>query len=296
MAKGYVPVDRDQQFLVPPDMREWLPKGHLVWWLLEVVERMDTKALHRQRRRGAQGRSGYDPDMLLALLVYAYCTKVRSSRQVERLCETDVAYRVICAGHVPDHTTIARFRQAHAPLCRQFFAQVLEICAQAGLAQVGVVALDGTKVVANASKGANRDRAWLEAEVAAMFEEAQSTDDEEDRRHGARRGDELPDGLADPKGRQARLQAAMEALAEREQGPNRRDRAELWRAHAERAEHKLAVARQRWAEHLASKKSQGMKPRLPAGKEAARIEANLARARAKAQAAKEAQKVAQVGP
>ncbi len=295
MAKGYVPVDRDQQFLVPPDMREWLPKGHLVWWLLEVVERMDTKELHRQRRRGAQGRRGYDPDMLLALLVYAYCTKVRSSRQVERLCETDVAYRVICAGHVPDHTTIARFRQAHAPLCRQFFAQVLEICAQAGLAQVGVVSLDGTKVVANASKAANRDRVWLEAEVAAMFEEAQSTDDEEDRRYGPRRGDELPEGLADPTGRRARLQAAMEVLAEREQH-NKRDRAELWRAHAGRAEQKLAIARRQWAEHLASKAPQGMKPRLPAGSEVARTEANVARARAKAQAAKEVQKAANAGP
>src|ERR1700733_7083934 len=148
MAKGYIPVNRDQQFLVPPDMREWLPKGHLVWWILDVVDRLDTKALHRQRRRGGQGRAGYDPDMLLALLVYAYCTKVRSSRQIERLCETDIAYRVVCAGHVPDHSTIARFRQAHAPLCRQLFAQVLEICARAGLAQVGVVALDGTKVTA----------------------------------------------------------------------------------------------------------------------------------------------------
>jgi transposase len=141
MAKGYIPVDRDQLFLVPPDMKQWLPKDHLVWWVLEVVGRLDTTALHRSRRRGAQGREGYDPDMLLALLVYAYCTKVRSSRQVERLCETDVAYRVICAGHTPDHTTIARFRQAHAPLCRQLFTQVLEICAAAGLAQVGVVGL-----------------------------------------------------------------------------------------------------------------------------------------------------------
>jgi transposase len=285
MAKGYIPANRDQQFLVPPDMREWLPKGHLVWWILDVVDRLDTKALHRQRRRGGQGRAGYDPDMLLALLVYAYCTKVRSSRQIERLCETDIAYRVVCAGHVPDHSTIARFRQAHAPLCRQLFAQVLEICARAGLAQVGVVALDGTKVTANASKDANRSRAQLEAEVAAMFAEAQSTDDEEDSRHGPQRGDELPEGLASAEGRKARLEQALGKLAERE-ACYRRDKAVIWRARAEQTEQKLAAARQRWAEHQATKKSQGMKPRLPEGKEVARIEANLARARARAQAAK----------
>ena len=86
-----------------------------------MVERLDTSELHRGRRRGGAGRAGYDPDMLLALLVYAYCTKVRSSRQIERLCETDVAYRVICANRAPDHTTIARFRQEHAPLAARLF-------------------------------------------------------------------------------------------------------------------------------------------------------------------------------
>ena len=191
MAKGYIPVNRDQQFLFPPDMRDWLGKDHFVWWLLDVVSRLDTKELHRLRRVGGQGRTGYDPDMMLALLLYAYTHKVRSSREVERLCETDVAFRVICAGHVPDHTTIARFRQDHAPLCEKLFAQVLGICAAAGLAQVGVVALDGTKLVANASKGANRSRAQLqaqraqlEAEIKEMFAQAQAADDDEDNRFG----------------------------------------------------------------------------------------------------------------
>ncbi len=132
MAKGYIPVNRDQQFLFPPDMREWLGKDHFVWWLLDVVARLDTKELHKLRRRGAQGRTGYDRDMMLALLLYAYTHKVRSSREIERLCQTDVAFRVICAGNAPDHSTIARFRQDQAALCEKLFAQVLELCAWPG--------------------------------------------------------------------------------------------------------------------------------------------------------------------
>lgn len=247
MARDYIPVDRDQQFLLPPDMREWLPANHLVWWLLEVVARLDTTALHASRRRGGQGRAGYDPDMLLALLVYAYCTKVRSSRQIERLCETDVAFRVICAGRAPDHSTIARFRQEQAKTARRLFADVLELCAQAGLAQVGVVALDGTKIAANASKSASRDRRWLESQIAEMFDEADHTDRDEDDRFGPRRGDEVPDDLADPARRRARLQAALEELERREEhgGENR---SQTWQRHLVAAQQSLAAARQRWAE------------------------------------------------
>ena len=118
MAFEYVPVDRDQQFLLPPDVREWLPSTHLVWFVLDVVARVDTSRLHARHRRDGVGRRAYDPDMLLALLVYAYCTGQRSSRQIERLCEVDVAYRVICANSVPDHTTIARIiNEMHRHLC-----------------------------------------------------------------------------------------------------------------------------------------------------------------------------------
>jgi len=290
MAKGYIPVNRDQQFLLPPDMRDWLPKDHFVWWLVDVVGRLDTKELHRLRRAGAQGRTGYDPDMLLSLLLYAYTHKVRSSREIERLCETDVAFRVICAGHAPDHTTIARFRQAHAPLCEELFAQVLEICAAAGLAQVGVVALDGTKVAANASKDANRSRAQLEAqraqleaEIKEMFAQAEQADVDEDDRFGPRRGDELPAGLAGPEGRMAALDAALAKLAEHE-ARHRPNKAKVWRARVDLTEQKLAAARAAWAARQATKDRRGMKPRYPEGQQVARIEANLARARAKAKA------------
>jgi transposase len=201
MAFSYLPVDRDQAFLLPPDLRDWLPPGHLVWFVLEVVERVDTSALHERHPRDGVGRRAYDPDMVLALLVYAYCGGVRSSRQIERLCEVDVAFRVICANHVPDHTTVARFRQDHQPVAVRLFTDVLALCAAAGLATVGRIAVDGTKMAANASLKANRTRQQLEAEVAAMFADAADTDAREDALFGDARGDELPDDLVDPRHR-----------------------------------------------------------------------------------------------
>ncbi len=275
MARDYIPVDRDQQFLLPPDMREWLPENHLVWWLLEVVARLDTTGLHASRRRGAQGRAGYDPDMLLALLVYAYCTKVRSSRQIERLCETDVAFRVISAGRVPDHSTIARFRQEHAKTARRLFADVLDLCAKAGLAQVGVVSLDGTKIAANASKGANRDRRWLEGQIAEMFDEAEAVDRDEEDRYGPRRGDELPDDLADRHRRRARLEAVLEQLKDRRQDAERRS--QKWQRHVAQAEARLAAERQRWQAAQAAKDPArpGAPAKYPEGSRVAYLQAQV---------------------
>lgn len=286
MARDYIPVDRDQLFLIPPDMREWLPENHLVWWLLAVVERLDTTVLHRSRRRGRQGRAGYDPDMLLALLIYAYCTKVRSSRQIERLCETDVAFRVICAGRAPDHSTIARFRQDHTAAARQLFADVLELCAQAGLAQVGVVALDGTKIAANASKAANRDRRWLEGQIADMFDEADTVDGDEDDRFGPDRGDQLPVELTDPARRKARLEAALAELERREQQSGE-TRAQTWQRHLQVAETKLAGARQRWADTQATKNPArpGCRPKYPEGIRVAEAQARIESIKAKIAAA-----------
>ncbi len=128
MAFDYVPVIRDQQFLLPPSLQDWLPESHLVWFVLDVVERVDTSVLHRRHRNDGAGRRAFDPDMLLALLIYAYCTGIRSSRQIERLCEVDVAFRVIAANTVPDHTTIARFRQDHQEQAVQLFTDVLVLC------------------------------------------------------------------------------------------------------------------------------------------------------------------------
>ncbi len=217
MALSYLPVDRDQLFLLPPNMREWLAEDHLVWLVLELVEQLDTSGLHAQHPNDGAGRRAYDPEMLLALLLYAYCTGVRSSRTIERLCRVDVAYRIVSANQAPDHSTIARFRQLHAPLAQGLFVEVLAACAAAGLARVGVVAVDGTKMAASASLRANRSRAQLEAEVAAIFAHADAVDDDEDRRHGGRRGDELPAELADPRRRPARLRAALAQVRAQEE-------------------------------------------------------------------------------
>jgi transposase len=149
MARSYRPVLRDQPFLLPPDMREWLPADHLVWFVLEALAAVDLEVFHRTRRTGGVGRQGYDPDMLVGLLIYAYCQGERSSRQIERLCDTDVAFRVACGGHSPDHTTIARFRQVHSAAFVDVFGQVLTIAAAAGLGRFGTVAIDGTKGVSD---------------------------------------------------------------------------------------------------------------------------------------------------
>src|ERR1700749_5334337 len=152
MAKGYRPVDRDQVFLLPPDMREWLPGDHPVYLVIEALGRMDTSAFQAGRRTGGAGAAGYDPDMLVAVLVWAYAHRVRSSRRMEELCRTDVAFRVICAQNLPDHSTIARCRRDFGAAVAGLFTGVLILCAGGGVGPVGTVALDGTKIAASASK------------------------------------------------------------------------------------------------------------------------------------------------
>jgi transposase len=214
MAKDFRPVDRGQQFLLPPDMAEWLPVGHLAWFVIAVVEELDVAAFEARRKLGGAGRAAFDPRMLLALLVYAYACGQRSSRQVERLCHTDVAFRVICAQDAPDHATIARFRAEHRAGVEDLFAQVLVLCARAGLGRVGVVAIDGTKIAANASVAADRSHGWLREQAAAILEEAERVDAEEDALFGEARGDELPGEWTDPRTRKARIKAALERLRE----------------------------------------------------------------------------------
>jgi transposase len=225
MAKGYRPVDRDQPFLLPPDMRQWLPEGHPVWLVIEAVRHMDTSAFHARRRTGGAGAAGYDPDMLLTLLVWAYANGVTSSRRVERLCSQDVAFRVICAGSVPDHVTVARFRQQFADTAADLFAQVLVLCARLGMGRVGTVALDGTKIAASASKDANRTEEGLRKLAREMAARHAEADAEEDALFGDGRGDDDP---GDPFTRRERVAAALESL-ERE----RREREAGERALAE---------------------------------------------------------------
>ena len=138
MAKRYRPVDRDQAFLLPPDMREWLPAGHPVWLVIGVVDQhLDTSAFHALRRTGGAGAAGYDSDMMVTLLIWAYANGVTSSRRIEALCRTDVAFRVICAGHAPDHVTIARFRAGSGGPVESLFTGVLVLCARLGMGGLG---------------------------------------------------------------------------------------------------------------------------------------------------------------
>jgi transposase len=227
VAKGYRPVDRDQPFLFPPDMRSWLPAGHAVWLVIEAVARLDTGVFHARRRTGGRGAAGYDPDMLLTVLIWAYANGVTSSRRIEALCEQDVAFRVICAGHVPDHVTVARFRQQFAQTAEPFFAQVLLLCGRLGMGRVGTVALDGTKVAADASKGANRTEEGLRKLAAGMAAAHAGKDAEEDALFGkGKRGDGDP---GDPSTRRERVAAA---LADLEEERRERDEAEQGKARA----------------------------------------------------------------
>jgi transposase len=216
-------------FLFPPDMRDWLPAGHAVWLVIEAVARLDTSAFHARRKTGGAGAAGYDPDMLVTLLIWAYASGITSSRRIERLCQQDVAFRVICAGQVPDHVTVARFRQQFAVTAAGLFAQVLVLCARLGMGQVGTVALDGTKIGANASKDANRTEEGLRKLAADLAARHAQTDAQEDGLFGeGQRGDDDP---GDPHTRAERVAAALASLAaeraEREEAERAAARAHL---------------------------------------------------------------------
>ena len=215
---------------MPASMREWLPASDPVWLVIGVVADLDTSKLHATRCVGGAGRAGYDPDMLLTLLIWAWAQGVRSSRVIERLCHRDVGFRVICAGDAPDHVTISRFRAAAAKVCEDLFAQVLVLCARLEMGRLGVVAIDSVKIASNASMSANRTEEALhkaaleqariddtkarELATAAGAEHA-ATDAAEDGLYGPGcRGDEVPEELIDPRSRAARIAEAIAELAD----------------------------------------------------------------------------------
>jgi transposase len=212
MAQNFIACDREQELLLPPSLREWLAQDHLAWFVLDAVEAMDLTPFLAGYRDDGWGRAAHDPAMMVALLLYAYAIGERSSRRIERRCHDDVAVRVITANQAPDHTTIARFRQRHERALGELFGDVLELCAEAGLMHVEVIAVDGTKVHANASQHANRDYEQIAREI---LEEAAETDRVEDEQFGDRRGDELPPELSSAQGRRGWLRDAKRRLDER---------------------------------------------------------------------------------
>src|ERR687893_2346031 len=139
MAQNFIACDRDQELLLPPSLREWLPEGHLAWFVIDAVATFDLSAFYTAYRADGHGRAAHDPAMMVALLLYGYALGERSSRRLERRCVEDVAARVICANQAPDHATIARFRQRHEAALAGLFSEVLALCAQAGLVRVGVI-------------------------------------------------------------------------------------------------------------------------------------------------------------
>jgi len=213
VAYNFQPLNREQMYLMPPSLRDWLPEDDLAWFIIDVVNQMDLSKFYGKYRQDGWGRAAYEPSMMVSLLLYAYCLGERSSRRIEWLCHRDIAFRVITANQVPDHSTIARFRQDNERELEELFVQVLRLCAEAGLVKVGMVTLDGTKLAANASLDANRTYATIEEEVKRILSEAKAKDEEETRVRGAgQRGDELPEDLRDPRSRLARLRECKARL------------------------------------------------------------------------------------
>lgn len=247
---NFRPLDRDQNYLFPPSLKDWLPEGDLAWFIIDAVSQMDLEAFYAGYRADGWGNAAYEPSMMVSLLLYAYCLGERSSRRVERLCERDISFRVITANQVPDHSTIARFRKDNEEALAALFTEVLRLCAEAGLVKVGVVALDGTRMKANASLEANRTYGSIEEEVRQILEEAQARDSEEDRIYGSdRRGDELPEDLQDRGERLLRLKQAKERL-ERE-------------ASKEAARQAEKIEKRAREERKTGRKKRGRKPKAP---------------------------------
>jgi transposase len=212
VAQNFLSCDREQALLLPPSVADWVPEGHLARFVVEVIDRLDLSAFYAAYRADGSGRPAHDPAMMVALVLYSYAVGVRSSRQVERRCVEDVACRFIAANRAPDHVTINRFRARHQDALSALFGQVLALCARAGMIRVGTVAVDSTKMAADASLGANRSYEGLRAEARRIFEEAAEIDAAEDELYGQARGDELPDDLADPKTRAGRIRQLLDEL------------------------------------------------------------------------------------
>ena len=222
MAKGYRPYLPDQDLLLPPSLRDWLPEDHLVYFVSDVVDQLDLSAIHAHYGEEKRGQPPYDPRLMTKLLVYGYCTGVFSSRRLQKRIQEDIPFRVLAAGNEPDFRTISDFRKIHLAALEGLFEQVLEMAFEAGAIKLGRVSLDGTKVRANASKHkamsygrAKEKQRQLRKEVKELLAQAAAADEEEDRRHGNRRGDELPEELRRRATRLAKIKQAKKAMEQR---------------------------------------------------------------------------------
>lgn len=279
MAYFYLGPAREQLFLMPQSMRDWLDEGHLAWFVIDVVSELDTGALDKRHPNNGVGRPAYDPEMMCALLLYAYSNGLRSSRRIEASCRTDAAFRVICGGLEPDHATIARFVVDQEQALAGLFVSGLRLCAAAGLVDLSVVALDGTKIGADAALDQNRDAAWIRGQVTKLLEAtaASETSEAAPPAEVSLLGLDATGELASPTGRLGRLKAALAVIEAEEKSA------------AEEAAKETKAAQK---EAQAGRKLTGRKPKDPAAA-LARAEADHAAALIKSQA-KQAQRVAKV--
>lgn len=223
MGQNFLDCDREQAFLLPPSLRDWLPEDHLAWFVIDSVARMDLAAFYLAYRADGHGRAAYEPSMMVALVLYGYATNERSSRGIERRCRQDIAYRVITGNQTPDHATVARFIRRHQEALSELFGAVLNLCARAGLVDSGVVAVDGTKLTASASSDSNVDYDRIAREI---IQDAIRIDEAEDEKFGDARGDELPAELQTAAGRRAWLE--RELARERSDSEQPQHRAARW--------------------------------------------------------------------
>lgn len=231
MAKTYRPYEPDQLFLMPPSLTDWLPKGHMVYFIREILDTINLFPILRVYEDEDRGYPPYNPKMMTGILLYGYCNGVTSSRKLARHCQEDVAFRVLAANNQPDYRTLSDFRKIHLSSLQHLFVEVLQLCQKAGLVKFGHIALDGTKVKANASKHKamsygrmKKDISRLKHEISDLLRQAEETDAREDQEYGKdKRGDELPEELTHRETRLARIKEAKRALEEeaREQSSDR---------------------------------------------------------------------------
>ena len=219
MAKIFRPYDPDQLLLMPPALADWVPEDHLARFVSDVVDTLDLTAIEETYME-ERGYPPYHPQMMVKVLLYGYCTGVYSSRRIARQLTDSVAFRFLAAGNQPDFRTVSEFRKRHGPALAGLFQQVLRLCRRAGLVKLGQVAVDGTKIKANASKHKamsyrrmQEADAALTAEVVELLRRAEAADHDEDARYGPdQRGDELPAELARRESRLAKIREAKAAL------------------------------------------------------------------------------------
>jgi transposase len=220
MSKTYRPYEQNQLLLLPPNMREWLPAGHMAFFLSDVIDQLDISGIERVYEEELRGYPPYHPCMMLKILIYGYCNGVRSSRKIASKVEEDIAFRFLAGGNMPKFRCIAEFRKCHLVEFKSLFLQVLQICRRSGMASLGHIALDGTKIKANASRHKamsygrmKQEEARLLKEIETLVQEAEQIDLQDDRRHGkSYRDDEIPQELQRREERLKKIRESMQAL------------------------------------------------------------------------------------